>query len=85
LSGSRSADPDDSELRGRVDSIDRFVSITVLGIAYGVDGSTQYEDSLEQPFASATDFFDELITGDRIEIKDKVTANGVADEVSLKD
>ncbi len=78
-----SADPDDSELEGQVDSFVVDTSITVLGIAFGVDGSTQYEDSSES--VSSVVFFGNLGIGDQVEIVDEVTADGIAEEVELDD
>jgi len=79
------ADPDDSELRGQVDSFVTDTSITVLGITFGVNGATQYENSLEQPILPAI-FFGILGGGDvSVEIEDKVTADGIAEEVKLND
>jgi len=80
-----SADPDDSELEGQVDAFVANTSITVLGIPFAVaDGTdTQYMDVNGN--TSALLFFDNLKMGDRVEIKDKVTADGFAEEVRLDD
>jgi hypothetical protein len=77
-----SADPDDSELEGQVDSFVDDKSITVLGITYNVDAGTDYEDANGDTVSSA-DFFDQLDAGDLVEIKDEETADGIADEVEL--
>jgi len=78
-----SADADDSELQGRVDSFIVDTSITVLGIAYGVGGPTKYEDSSGSVLAAI--FFGKLGIGDAVEIVDEVTEDGVAEEVKLDD
>jgi hypothetical protein len=80
-----SADPDDSELDGQVDSFVVNTSITVLGIPFTVDDgtSTQYKDGSGDTFA--VDFFGKLEMGDRVEIRDEVTADGFAEEVKLDD
>ena len=67
LSRGDSADPDDSELEGQVDSFVVDTSITILGIAYGVNGGTQYEDSNGNSMSSAA-FFAALANGDQVEI-----------------
>ena len=57
-------------------SIDPDVSITILGIEYGVDAGTNYEG-----FPSSGAFFGQLLIGDLIEIEDNQPADGIADEV----
>jgi hypothetical protein len=77
-----SMNPDDSELEGQVDSFITDMSITVLGITYNVNGGTDYEDATGN--VSSTIFFNQLRDGDIIEIKDDVTADGIAEEVELE-
>ena len=78
-------DPDDSELEGRVDSFVADTSITVLGIAFNVDGATQYFDENENPIVPSGNFFTGLTNGDPVQIKDDDPADGIADEVELDD
>jgi len=80
-----SADPDDSKLEGQVDAfVDVPVptSITVLGITFAVDGSTDYEDATG--IVSSAVFFNQLQVDDIVEIKDEEPADGIADEVELE-
>lgn len=69
-------DVDDSKLEGSVQSFIADTSITILGIEYGVDAATIYEG-----YASSTDFFNQLVIGDLLEIEDDEPADGIADEV----
>ena len=80
-----SANPEDSELEGQVDSHVDNASITVLGISFGVDDGTftQYENG--GGGIPAAIFFGLLEDGDRVEIKDEVTADGSAEQVKLDD
>ena len=80
-----SANPDDSELDGQVDSFVANTSITVLGIPFmvGDDTLTQYKDGSGDTFA--LDFFGKLEMGDRFEIRDEGSADGFAEEVKLDD
>ena len=70
----RRSDADDSlKLEGFVDAHDPGVSITILGIVYGVDGATSYEP--DPP---------DITAGDLVEIEDEndpLPADGIADEV----
>jgi len=75
---------DERVLQGEVDSFLPEFSITILGVSYSVDSSTEYEDSDGNTLLPA-DFFNQLKTGDLVKIKDKITANGIADKISLKD
>jgi hypothetical protein len=76
-------DPDDSELRGQVDSFSASTpSVTVLGISYMVGGA-EYKDS--SGTISETKFFNNLANGDRVEITDEEPADGSAEEVKLDD
>ncbi|MCP4980096.1 MAG: hypothetical protein GY935_06330 [Gammaproteobacteria bacterium] len=75
------ANPDASELEGKVDMIGTGASITVLGITYGVDMATEYEGTTGP--LSSIDFFNLLMVGDLVEIKDDVVADGIADKVEL--
>lgn len=78
-----SADPDDSELEGQVDSFVIDTSITVLGITYNVDAGTDYEDANGATVSSA-EFFGQLAPGDLVEIKDEEIADGTAEEVEIE-
>lgn len=73
-------DPDDSKLRGAVDTFVFDTSITILGITYLVDAGTVYEG-----FPDANTFFSQLAIGDLIKIEDDAPADGIADEVEEED
>jgi hypothetical protein len=76
-----SADSDDSELEGQVDSFVLDTSITVLGITYDVS-TADFEDASGAAVSSA-EFFGQLAPGDLVEIKDEEPADGIAEEVEL--
>jgi hypothetical protein len=76
-------DPDDGKIEGRVDAFVPNISITVLGIPFNVDSGTEYKD--EGGDVAAAVFFGELALGDRVEIEDKVVADGIAEKVELDD
>lgn len=78
-----SANPDDSELEGRVDAFSPppLPSVTVLGIAFPTNAGTQFKDGGAN--ISETKFYSRVEPGDRVEIKDEVTADGSAEEVKL--
>ena len=79
------ADPDDSELEGRVDAFlaPPLPSITVLGIAFPTNSGTGFKDGSGN--ISEAQFYSWVKPGDRVEIKDVVTADGSAEEVKLDD
>jgi hypothetical protein len=76
-------DPDDQRLQGPVSSINNNVSITVLGVRFDTDGTTDFEDENENSI-TATQFYSTVAVGDLIKIKDEVNADGTADEVELE-
>ena len=80
-----STDPDDSELEGRVStfSVPPLPSVTVLGIAFPTNVGTRFKDGSKT--ISETKFYARIKPGDRVEIKDKVTADGSAEQVKLDD
>lgn len=87
----RSADSDnDVILQGPLDSLDAGANtITVLGIAFAIDGSTRYEDADDAPLADAAAFDAMADNGDTVKIEDKDppgagTPDRIADEVDLE-
>jgi Domain of unknown function (DUF5666) len=69
---------DEQKVRGPVDSFVNGTQITVLGLTYSTEGA-EFEGS------SSEDFYAQLSVGDLVEIEDDLPADGVADEVELKD
>jgi hypothetical protein len=60
-------------------------TVTLLGVTFSTNGSTQFEDSNDQPFPNGGDDFYPLVRqGDVLEVEDDKPANGIADEVELK-
>jgi len=59
------------EIEGPLDSIDTDVSITVLGIAFGLDANTFYENGVP-------------VAGDEVEVSDE-NGDGIADKVEIED
>jgi hypothetical protein len=60
-------------------------SITILGVTFATDGSTEFEDLFERSVDSST-FYGFLSPGTLVEIEDEnVPGNGIADEASLED
>lgn len=80
------ADPDDSELEGRVEAFSAppTPSVTVLGIAFPTNSGTSFEDGSGKNI-SETKFYSRVKPGDRVEIRDEVTADGSAEKVKLDD
>jgi Domain of unknown function (DUF5666) len=78
--------PDDVILQGPVDSVVSGSSITILGVTFNTDGSTQFEEDDDNalPGGSAT-FYSVDRTGDEVKIKDNAPGDGTADEVDLED
>ncbi len=72
-------------LQGPVDSTIPGTSITVLGVSFFTDGSTQFEGTDDNPLpgGSAT-FYGTDRTGDVIKIRDNQPGDGTADEVDLE-
>lgn len=73
------AELDDFILQGDIETRVLNTSITILGITYTVDSSTQYDG-----FLNALDFFNNTNIGDNVRIKDE-SGDGIADKVSLDD
>ena len=60
-------------------------TVTLLGVTFATNGSTQFEDSNDQPFPNGGDDFYSLVRpGDVLEVEDDKPVNGIADEVELK-
>ncbi|GAB1257459.1 hypothetical protein NBRC116494_19610 [Aurantivibrio plasticivorans] len=79
----RRDDLDDDEVQGPVDSFVSGSSITLFGITYSVDGSTQFKDANESAISS-TNFFSTLQEGSIIKLQDELTTDGTADEVEFE-
>jgi hypothetical protein len=75
---------DDIILQGPVDSVDAGVSITILGVTFLTDISTQFEDSSDSSITSA-EFYSTVTPGDPVKIKDDQPGDGTADEVDRED
>jgi hypothetical protein len=76
-------DTDDQHLQGPVDTTDPNVSVTILGVRFDTDGTTDFEDENENSI-TATQFYSTVAVGDLIKIRDRETADGTADEVELE-
>lgn len=60
-------------------------TVTLLGITFSTNASTEFEDSNDQPFPNGGDDFYSLVgPGDIIEVEDDKPVNGIADEIELK-
>jgi hypothetical protein len=60
-------------------------SITILGVTFSTDASTEFENLLEQPISSS-EFYGFLGIGTLVKLKDdSVPGDGIADEASLED
>jgi len=70
---------EDIEVQGSVDELVQNVRVTVLGIPFLVDGTTQYD-----PGPEAT-FFSQVNVGDIVEVVDDNVADGTIDEIELED
>jgi hypothetical protein len=75
-------DRDDEVLQGPVDSFNEALDITVLGIKYSTQGA-RFESRNGQNLSAAV-FYSDLKIGDFVKIKDKELADGIADEVEIK-
>jgi len=77
----KSSSVDNDVLQGPVDApLSGGGSITVLGIQYILDITTNFSNENEQSQSNGQ-FFASLNVGDTVKIEDEVTADGVADEV----
>jgi hypothetical protein len=60
-------------------------SITILGVVFMTDGSTDFEDMNDQAFPNGgDDFYAQVVQGSLVELEDKKPVDGIADEVELK-
>ncbi len=75
---------DDVILQGPVDSLVSGVSVTILGVTFFTDPSTQFDDNSDKTITSA-EFYATLTPGDLVKIKDDQPVNGRADEVDRED
>ncbi len=71
-----------TRLEAPVDSFDANVSVTLLGITYSVDGTTDYE--LNDVPGNGTSFFATLNPDDFVKVKD-IEPDGMAEELDLED
>jgi hypothetical protein len=74
---------DDIILQGPVESFASGVSITILGVTFFTDLSTEFEDDSDSSISSAV-FYGALNPGDLVKIKDN-QPDGTADEVDRED
>jgi hypothetical protein len=75
---------DDIELRGPVDSFDSVTGeIVILGVSVAANVSTVYE--INEMSVEPGEFFDQLETGDRVEIEDKHEGDGDASAIDFAD
>lgn len=77
-------------LQGPLDDFDTGNNtITVLGILFDVNGSTDYEDANDNPLGQGNigaAVFDGITSnGDIVKVKDDFPADGIADEVDVED
>jgi hypothetical protein len=76
---------EDVVLQGPVSSSITNTSITILGVTFSTDASTEFENLLEQPISSS-EFYGFLGSGTLVKLKDdSVPGDGIADEASLED
>ena len=72
-------------LQGPVSGSITNTSITILGVTFSTDASTEFENLLEQPISSS-EFYGFLDIGTLVKLKDdSVPGDGIADEASLED
>ena len=75
---------EDVVLQGPVSSASEPL-ITILGITFSTDGSTEFEGLLDQTLNSST-FYGALSIGTLVKLKDdNVPGDGIVDEASLED
>ena len=86
----RESEVKETQLQGVVSAKVDDVSITVLGVVFPVNASTEYEAENDVAFATSAEFFNALIPGQTVvNIVDMLpgegNAIGVADEVEIED
>ncbi len=60
-------------------------SVTILGVTMTTDNRTEFEDSNDRSFPGGGDgFYSQVSQGDIVELEDDFPADGIADEVELK-
>lgn len=78
-------DTNDQELQAPVDSVNRDVDITLLGVTFDVDiNITDYENANDTPI-TAIQFFNSVSVGSLVKIQDDEPSDGTADEVEFED
>ena len=75
-------DEDDDIVQAPVESFVAGSSITLLGVTYSTTG-TQFR-SRDNEAISSTTFYSQLTVGDLVKVKDRETADGIADEVEFE-
>jgi Domain of unknown function (DUF5666) len=75
--------PNQEKVRGPVDSFISNSEITLLGLTFSTAGA-EFEDDNNNSVSSTT-FYSQLSNGAIVEVEDDLPADGVADEVELKD
>jgi Domain of unknown function (DUF4214)/Domain of unknown function (DUF5666) len=75
-------DVDDDVLQATVSAFVPGESITLLGITYSING-TEFESRAGRTL-SAEEFFNALQVGDLVKVKDKIPADGIADEAEFE-
>ncbi len=80
----RRDDSDDVILQGSVEDFDSGNSITILGVTVFTSGSTQFEDVNDNSISTGN-FYSSVSIGALVKIKDKKSADGIADEVEFED
>jgi len=82
----REESADDVILQGRLESIDKNVSVTVLGVTFGIDTKTEFENEADLEIPQDVFIF-AAPEGTFIKIKDDLdpSTNGIADEVEIED
>ena len=75
-------DADDEVLQATVSAFVAGESITLLGITYSING-TEFESRAGKTL-TAEEFFNALQVGDLVKVKDKIPADGIADEAEFE-
>ena len=79
---------DEYELQAYVQAAsgnDAAGSVTLLGVTFATNSSTEFEDSNDQQYPNGGDDFYSLVRqGDLVEIEDYKVVDGIANEVELK-
>jgi hypothetical protein len=72
-------------LQGPMDVFDPVAgTITVLGVQFGTNGATEYDDFNDADFMDANAFDAAVSNGDFVKVKDTDPSDGLADEIDLE-